>query len=427
MMRKLGATVRKELLLLFRDREGILVLFLMPMALIIVMALIQDAPFKDYQEKRIPLLYVDKDGGPLGNTLGETLDSTTAFEVQHPFEGKAPDRAKVEQAVREGAYKVAILLPEDASERSEELASQKGEELLGAEPDSSDERDTARVPIHLYFDPVAKPAFKTSVRNFVSRFAADQGAGKLLGAMGETLKKLFPEAELKKVGQQRERLFRVKEERVGEDKSLPELSSVQHNVPAWTVFGIFFIVVTMAGNMIRERNDGSAFRMKTLPYSTFPNIGGKVGAYLLVSLVQCVLMLLVGVLLLPLFGLAAFKTGNDFLGIAGAALATGFAATGFGVFVGSVFSTQQQATGFSAVAIVLLAAIGGVWVPLYVMPDGMQSLGRWSPLHWGLDAFNAIFIRASGITGTLPDLGKLFFAGVLMMGGAQIIEKRRSY
>ena len=42
MLNKLLATVKKEILLLLRDRVGLSVLFLMPVALILVMTLIQD-------------------------------------------------------------------------------------------------------------------------------------------------------------------------------------------------------------------------------------------------------------------------------------------------------------------------------------------------------------------------------------------------
>ena len=54
MISKLLATVKKEALLLLRDKVGLSILFLMPMALIFVMTLIQDAAFKTINEKGIP-------------------------------------------------------------------------------------------------------------------------------------------------------------------------------------------------------------------------------------------------------------------------------------------------------------------------------------------------------------------------------------
>ena len=53
MISKLIATIKKETLLLLRDKVGLSILFLMPMILIFVMTLIQDAAFKTINEKAI--------------------------------------------------------------------------------------------------------------------------------------------------------------------------------------------------------------------------------------------------------------------------------------------------------------------------------------------------------------------------------------
>ncbi len=425
-MRRSFATLRKELLILFRDKEGTLLLFLMPMVLIVVMALIQDAPFRDHQEKEIPLLYVDMDRDSLGVKLGRHLEASGVFRMERAEREADRKPEAVRKAVQEGTYRIAILVPEDGSERAKSLGELKSRELIGDSIDP-EEADTSKVPITLYFDPVTKPALRTSILHFMDRFTAEYGSGILIRSVTQELGKRFPMLGLKEFDGGRKELFRLQKRGPSRDGTTPDLNSVQHNVPAWTVFGIFFIVLTMAGNMIRERNDGSAFRSKTLPYASLPSIAGKVGAYLGISLLQCSLMLLVGILLLPLFGLPPFKPGNDILGMGAVALATGFSATGSGVLVGTVFSTQQQASGFSAVAIVLLAALGGLWVPLYIMPEQLQSIGELSPLHWGLSAFNGVFIRDSGVIGVGNELLKLLGSGALMIALAQFIEKRRSH
>ena len=44
-------------------------------------------------------------------------------------------------------------------------------------------------------------------------------------------------------------------------------NATQHNVPAWSMFAVFFIVVSLAGNMIRERETGCLNRLMTMPCS----------------------------------------------------------------------------------------------------------------------------------------------------------------
>src|SRR3954469_17704851 len=80
-MLRLTSTIRKELLILLRDRGGLAILFLMPMAMITIMAIIQDAPFRDYQELKIPLLLSNKDTSTLGRTIEEGLRTSKIFEI----------------------------------------------------------------------------------------------------------------------------------------------------------------------------------------------------------------------------------------------------------------------------------------------------------------------------------------------------------
>lgn len=50
----------------------------------------------------------------------------------------------------------------------------------------------------------------------------------------------------------------------------------------------------------------------------------------------------------------------------------GWLVIGFGIAIGTVAKTQEQSAPFGATAVVILAAIGGVWVPVFMMPRVMQ-------------------------------------------------------
>ena len=70
---KILATIYKEFLLLIRDPGGMALIFIMPLALVIVMALVQDAPFRDYQEIKLDVLMVDQDGDSLSAKVKEAF------------------------------------------------------------------------------------------------------------------------------------------------------------------------------------------------------------------------------------------------------------------------------------------------------------------------------------------------------------------
>src|SRR3990172_7074063 len=72
-------------------------------------------------------------------------------------------------------------------------------------------------------------------------------------------------------------------------------NSVQHNVPAWTLFAMFFIVIPFASSMIKEREDGSLSRLLTMPCSYGTIMVSKILVYLVVCFLQFVLIMLMGV------------------------------------------------------------------------------------------------------------------------------------
>ncbi len=53
---------------------------------------------------------------------------------------------------------------------------------------------------------------------------------------------------------------------------------------------------------------------------------------------------------------------------------------------------------------VILAAIGGVWVPVFAMPKVMQYASHISPMNWGLNAFYDVLLRSGGFVEILPEI-----------------------
>ncbi len=172
------------------------------------------------------------------------------------------------------------------------------------------------------------------------------------------------------------------------------IDSTQHNVPAWTIFAMFFTVVLLAGNMVKERDSGCMVRLLTMPGGASERIAGRMSAFLLVCVTQAALLFLIGILVLPLLGLAPLDLRNaDLLMLLVVTLAIGAAATSYGVLVGSFSATQQRSAVFGSTSVVILSAIGGIWVPLYIMPDAMRAFGRLSPLNWSMEAYNVVLLR----------------------------------
>ncbi len=60
-----------------------------------------------------------------------------------------------------------------------------------------------------------------------------------------------------------------------------------------------------------------------------------------------------------------------------------------------------------------MAAIGGIWVPVFLMSDMMQKISLLSPMRWGISAFYDIFLRNAGVVSILPESAALLLFGIL--------------
>jgi ABC-2 type transport system permease protein len=208
-------------------------------------------------------------------------------------------------------------------------------------------------------------------------------------------------------------------------KKLP--TSVQHNVSAWAVFGMFFIVLPLGGVIIRERQDGTFVRLRTLPVPYLTILMGKLMAYVTVCWVQFLFIVLVGKVGLPLLGAPVLTLGSDPIALIVVVTFIALAACGYGIMLGTLARTFEQASMFGPVSVVCAAALGGIMVPVYAMPHLMQKISLFSPLAWGLNALVEIFVRDGMLRSVLPELGYLtaFFAVTLLIAWAAF--RRRDY
>jgi len=144
-------------------------------------------------------------------------------------------------------------------------------------------------------------------------------------------------------------------------------TTVQQNVPAWTLFGMFFIVVPLGAALIRERQDGMLARLLTMPISYLTIISGKIVAYVIICMVQFVLIMGVGKALLPLLGPLPWMWGPRMVPLSHCPQRC---PCSFRVWHPTGYHCKDIRTGFTfgAVSVVIAAALGGVMVPVYVMP-----------------------------------------------------------
>ena len=401
-MHKLIASSYKEVLLLTRDIGGIAILFIMPLVLIVTITLIQDSSFKSVSEAKIPILLVDNDNGSVSETILKGLDESNIFEV---ITIENEDDAK--DLVFKGSNQLAIIIPKDLSSDLEKKVNQNVEDILskfGLEDEEIQPKESfIAKEVKLYFDPATNFSFKNSVKNEIDKMISKIETQSIYKAFQKQISDDPSEAIF-----ETENFISFKEILPKSNDEIIVPNSVQHNVPAWTLFAIFFIIVPLSINIVKEKSQGTFVRLRTNPVSYLTVLGGKTVVYLAVCMIQFILMLLIGVYLFPAIGLPTLNVSGKLPLLFIVAFFAGLAAIGLGLLLGTLAKTPEQSAPFGATFVVILAALGGVWVPVFVMPQFMQTLSNISPMNWGLNAFYDVFLRNSSLIEIVPEITLLF-------------------
>ncbi len=415
-MYKLRASVIKEFLVLLRDIPGLIVLFLLPFVMIIVVSLVQDSTLKKMKDEKIKILYIDNDRDILSKSLREGLIKSDFFEI----DTLVKNISDAKKLVAEGKYKIAVHIASGVTDTIRKNVRPIVSSMFNP-AENEIKPHINKLNILILTDPALRNSFKQIIISNLQYYSSKIETQILLKILSEQMAELtgskfdFPEQAIETV------VFTEKPAYKKQTKITP--NSTQHNVPAWTMFAMFFIVIPLAGNMIHERNNGSFLRLRTMPGSYFTVIGSKTVVYLLITFLQFFIMMLAGIFVLPVFGLPVLHIGTHPLTLILTVLASGLAAVGYGILVGTIAETHEQAGVFGSVSVIILASLGGIWFPVYAMSEMMQKISIISPLNWGLNAFYDIFLKNGTYKDVFPELLTLFLFFALSVSMAYYYEK----
>ncbi|WP_404984724.1 ABC transporter permease [Chryseobacterium sp. M5] len=418
MLYKLWRSFIKEIQLLKRDSGGIVIIFLMPLLLIITITLIQDSTFKNLEGSKIPIIFIDNDKSEISKNIKLELQRSKTFDLLTNY-----DERSAQKAVFSGDYQMAIVIPENLTKDLNSNIDSKVQTIVssfGLESDSTETKVVASKTkdIHLYFDPATNAGFKNSVMNAINKMVFEIENKKIYKAFQDQLG-TTEDLENKSLI-----TFKEITPNKGKEELMP--NSVQHNVPAWALFAIFFIVVPLSINLVKEKSQGTSVRVRVSPTPYYIHILGKTFTYLIICIIQFLLMVAVGVWLFPYMDLPQFDVTGKMFHLIIVTLFAGLAAIGFGVLLGTVADTQEQSAPFGATSVVVLAAVGGIWVPVFLMPEFMQKIAAFSPMNWGLNAYYDIILRNSGIGEIAKELIFLFLFYIAMVIISLLYERKQN-
>ncbi len=388
---KIYASVRKEMLLLINDRVGLMLLFLMPLILVLIITIIQDGAYKVVNENKISILVVNHDTGAQGYKLVKLITDSGLFEVDTMNGLKQQDLTK--ELLSKGKL-LALYIPSTFTPSLVQKADQISGIMMndmGLESQEVSNDSLLSPELVFYHDPVLQENYSFSIKGIIQSYSGIIENGLMIERMYSAMDLEGQEGLLKeKMINNRVAINQIVA-MSGNRKILP--NSTQHNVPAWTIFAMFFMVVSLGSNIVKERLNGSFLRLKTMPTSFLLVMFSKMFVYIIVAVAQVTITFAMGVYLLPMLGLPLLTIPDNLLAFASVVFFSSMAAVSYALVLGAFARTQEQANGFGAISIIIFGAIGGILVPSFVMPGYLQMIAVISPLYWCLEGFYILFLK----------------------------------
>jgi len=407
MLRHIIAITWKDLKILVRNRAALLVLFAMPVGFVLVMTTALGGLFTRGQSS-ISVLVVNEDQGSVSTQIIEGLKASKGFKVETEWEGQTLTTAKAEELIIGRKRQLALIFPADFSQN-----------ILGGALSSQNPQPPATT-IQLMLDPALSSQFTGPIigtlQGLLLQAVTPVGIEQLLE---QTAPGMPQQQRLAIVEQARQKMLTgVSIEQIAPPgmsaSQLP--NTTQQNVPSYTLFGVFFICQVIALSFIREKQDGTFRRLLVAPLSKSALLIGKLLPYYIVNLIQIVLIFAAGIWIVPLLGNPALNLGVHPEGLIVVSLATAAAASGLGLLVATLAKTAEAAGGLGALIAVMMAAIGGCFVPVFIMPNFMQTLSKIVPHAWALQGYQNVLVRGYGVSQIMPEVGVLLLFTAVFFG-----------
>ncbi len=416
---KLFALLKKDLLILLRNRVELAVLFLMPRAFIIPICIALgagDGYGIHASDQMVSLPVANYDKGPraqaLMTAIGESLKlevEASTGQLQSLNLAEDPDCAQtypeIPQADPACIEKVG---------RAQLQASQRSAVLIIPAGFSAAVDAGQPVRLSLLYDPAGNAVqlqqIQAVLRGAAAAISLKNQVNDGLGMLND-LVAFAPDAVRKPIQNQtstpqpQNQPPAISLEKTFPIGSLltPTPDTYQQTIPGYTVMFVFFLVAYIAGSIHQEKLLGALRRLVRTPVSRAELFGGKLLAAMLVGLAQVLILFGVGAVVFQL------DLGDDPLAFFLLTLALVAAATAIGLAA----ATTRLRGGQMVVLLVIAALLGGCLFPLEMTPQFLRILSYLVPHSWAMSGYQDLMVRGLGLQDVFPQI--LILAGFTVL------------
>lgn len=380
--------LKKEFTLIFRDLHALLILFVMPVIFILIMSLALKNSYSNSVDTPLKVAITSSKNNKSIKTMIESINENNFFDANFL---KVKDNKEI---LYKENYDFIVDIQRNYIERIK-LNDKNFKVIIYSKPDTSLQK------IEILKKLISSASTKLILEDL------------MLAQKIDTKNVLDFESKIQNAYVYKKDGFEVTP------------TSVQQSVPAWLVFSMFFILIPISNTFINEKAFGTIDRIRSINVSLFPILLGKIVPYYFINQVQVVFMILVGIYIVPLLGGDSLVIQGSIPLIFLVSSAVSFASISFALLIANIAKTTEEATTIGGVSNIILAAIGGIMVPKFVMPKFMQDFSEYSPMSWGLESFLEVFVRGGSFNDISTYVYNMITFAIICLLLAYILLKKR--
>lgn len=169
-------------------------------------------------------------------------------------------------------------------------------------------------------------------------------------------------------------------------------------IPGYLVMFVFFTATFAGAQIVKERQNHTLERLLATSANRISILGGMFAGTAAKGLVQIIIFWAMGVLV--------FKIN---LGVAPAAVIilsvlVILMASAFGLMLSTFVKTERSASSIGVLTSLIMAPLGGCWWPLFITPQWMQFIAKFTPHGWATTGFGKLLVFGADFKAVVPEM-----------------------
>jgi ABC-2 type transport system permease protein len=390
---------KKDLRLFLHDKRSVLLTFLLPVILITLFALAYGSIGSyDGRSEPVELLVADLDMTGSSEEIVNKIDSLEDIVVV------VSDSVRSRELVTTGEYVSALIIYKGFQDSLKYGNS---------------------IPVELIYDRSREMEIGILQQNLISTIMSFTGEIIVNSSIERYVQDQFPDIDkstrdaiLKTVRRKDDNDLAVKWTSIVGERNDTKLGLIQA-VAGTAILMLLFSVAGVGTSILEEKENGTIKRLLYSPLKGSTILYSKMLFAFFISVLQLTTMFLFAWLVLNM------DMNVSMSGLILMIISTSFAVSSMGIFLAAIAKTRHQAQNLSTIIILVMSAIGGSMIPMFIMPAILQKIALISVNYWGIQGFYDLFWRVLPLEEILPRILVLTSIGLVMtIASIRLFRKR---